>query len=137
MTQDNFTIKQISALFDLPASTLRYYEELGLLEGVERTSSNQRIYHQNHVERLNAIQCFKDAGMSIQELVRFFQYEKDEAGSIDDILNLLQTRKELVETQLSNMKKSYKHLQKKIKFYSAIKEAKINNKPIPKWDDYK
>ena len=34
-----YTIREISELFSLPASTLRYYESEGLLPNVEKSSS--------------------------------------------------------------------------------------------------
>lgn len=39
-----YTIKEISQMFHFPPSTLRYYEEVGLLTDMERTVSGQRIY---------------------------------------------------------------------------------------------
>ena len=39
-----YSIREISELFSLPASTLRYYESEGLLPNVEKSSSGQRIY---------------------------------------------------------------------------------------------
>lgn len=37
--QPTYTIRQISNLYKLPASTLRYYEDLGLLTDVVHTAS--------------------------------------------------------------------------------------------------
>ena len=48
-----YSIREISELFSLPASTLRYYESEGLLPNVEKSSSGQRIYTEEHIERLN------------------------------------------------------------------------------------
>lgn len=41
--QPTYTIRQISNLYKLPASTLRYYEDLGLLTDVVHTASGARI----------------------------------------------------------------------------------------------
>ena len=49
---DTYTIQEISQKFDLPASTLRYYEDIGLLTDVERTENNQRVYNFGHVCQL-------------------------------------------------------------------------------------
>lgn len=54
-----YTIREISELFSLPASTLRYYESEGLLPLVEKNSSGQRIYTKEHIDRLQCINCFK------------------------------------------------------------------------------
>lgn len=68
-------------MFGLPASTLRYYEEIGLLPAVEKTKANQRIYTEEHIGRLGAIRCFKETGMSMAKLLEFFTYEEEEQGA--------------------------------------------------------
>ena len=85
-----YSIREISELFSLPASTLRYYESEGLLPNVEKSSSGQRIYTEKHIERLNCINCFKRTGMTIPQLRKFFEYETDEAQYIDDVICLLE-----------------------------------------------
>ena len=49
-----YTIREISRLFSLPLSTLRYYEEEGLLTNVQKSASGQRIYTQEHIDLLQA-----------------------------------------------------------------------------------
>ena len=66
-----YTIREMSELFSLPASTLRYYESEGLLPLVEKNSSGQRIYTKEHIDRLQCINCFKRTGMTIPQLRKF------------------------------------------------------------------
>ena len=56
-----YSISDLSKKFDLPASTIRYYEKIGLLENVEHANSYRRVYNDSHIDRLNAIECFKKA----------------------------------------------------------------------------
>ena len=58
-----YTIKEISELFQLPASTIRYYEEEGILTNIARTASGRRIFTEGHVNRLRTICCFKNTGI--------------------------------------------------------------------------
>ena len=37
-----YSIRQVADMFDMEPSTLRYYEDAGLLTNVERTSTGQR-----------------------------------------------------------------------------------------------
>ena len=59
-------------MFDLPASTLRYYESEGLLPEFPKTPSGQRIYNTKHIERLKCINCFKRTGMTTLSFANFF-----------------------------------------------------------------
>lgn len=96
-----YSIREVSAKFNLPASTLRYYEEVGILTDIPRNSSGKRIYLEKHINRLKTICCFKNTGMSIAQLQEFFQYEQQELSHIDDILKLLTNPKKSYSSTIS------------------------------------
>lgn len=132
-----YTIRELSELFQLPASTLRFYEDQGLLTNIQRTASGQRIYEDCHVHRLKTICCFKNAGMSISQLQEFFSYESEEKEHIDAILQLLNAHKESVRDQIDSLQKAYAHLLRKLHYYDDIKKSLKSNQPLPQWKDYK
>ncbi len=96
-----YGIREISEIFHLPSSTLRYYEEIGILTNIARTSSGQRIFTDAHVNRLKTICCFKNTGMTIAQLKSFFIYESAEQEHIDDIISLLNAQKEYTVEQIN------------------------------------
>lgn len=132
-----YTISEVSKMFNLPVSTLRYYEDEGILTNVGRTSTNQRIYYEMHINRLRSICCFKRTGMSIAQLKDFFNFEMDEDNSIDDMIDLLECQKKSVEDKLKELNADYEHVQKKIRFYTDVKKAIENDQQKPDWHDYK
>jgi len=132
----SYTIAQLSKKFDVNASTLRYYEEIGILSNVERTESGHRVYSEDHVGKLEAINCFKKAGMSISEIKDFFEYEKDEAMFIDDMMSLLRNRSRIMLEEFYERYESYEHILKKLDYYGHIEKALKSGKQLPKWDKY-
>lgn len=132
-----YNIKEISEMFHMSSSTIRYYEEQGLLTNVGRTKNGQRIYTEGHVNRMKTICCFKDTGMSIAELQKFFTYEANETKHIDDILDLLNGREELVEEQMEQLEKAQAQVLRKLHYYTAIQKSIQEHTPLPKWDDYR
>ena len=90
----SYTITELSKMFHLPASTLRYYEKIGLLENVEHVNSYRRVYDESHVDRLNAIECFKKALLPLDEIKAFFTYEKDLVANSEKILDMMKTQEE-------------------------------------------
>lgn len=132
-----YSIREISEMFQLPSSTLRYYEEEGILTNIARTASGQRIYEDCHVNRLRTICCFKNTGMTIQQLKEFFSYESAETDNIDHILSLLQTHKESITEQISRLQMDYAHILRKLHYYSDIKKCLETNQSLPQWKDYK
>ena len=53
-----YTIGQVSERFDLPVSTLRYYDKEGLFPALTRTSGIRRFGEQE-IEALRVIECLK------------------------------------------------------------------------------
>lgn len=132
-----YSIRQVADMFDMEPSTLRYYEDAGLLTNVERTSTGQRVYRQGHINRLSSICCFKHAGMSIADLKRFFVYEADERTHIDDMMTLLEERHDAIDEQLRALEEAHAHVLRKLHFYGDIREHLRGNAPAPDWDDYR
>lgn len=131
-----YTIKDISNLFILPVSTLRYYEDVGILPKIDRTLSGQRIYTEKHINRLNAICCFKKAGISIADIKEYFVLEDNKFTHIDDILLLLTKNKDKVENQLKQLSESLKHITLKLAYYYAVKKAIEDGTELPSWQDF-
>ena len=102
-----YTIREVAQRFHVQTSTLRYYEDQGLLCNVERDDAGRRVYTDAHIGRLKAIACFKHAGMSIDELKRFFAYEKDERAHIADMLELLESRHHAILEQRDALEEAY------------------------------
>lgn len=65
--EEQFTIGEISRLADIPASTLRYYESIGLLPAPRRVSG-QRRYPRSILQQLAVIQLAKEANFSLPEI---------------------------------------------------------------------
>ena len=131
-----YTIRQVSQMFGLPASTLRYYEEIGLLPVVEKTKAKQRIYTEEHINRLGAVCCFKETGMSMAKLLEFFAYEEQEQEHIDEILVLLREQEKHVAGQIEKLKSAQKQLNRKLNYYKDIKKSVDNGSAYPCWADY-
>ncbi|QHW35482.1 MerR family transcriptional regulator (plasmid) [Paenibacillus rhizovicinus] len=61
------SIGQLAAIADVNASTLRYYESIGLLPSPER-KNGQRRYAKSLLDRINFIKVAQQTGFSIQEI---------------------------------------------------------------------
>ncbi len=129
-----YTIRELSRMTDTTASTLRYYEEIGLLTNVVREGKN-RIYNEHHLARLHAIQCFKNTGMPIAKMQNFFRYEENIPCHIDDIITLVTEHEADIENQIAILQKELTHIQHKVRFYNGIKKAITENQCWPKWEE--
>lgn len=129
-----YSITDLTKKFNLPASTIRYYEKIGLLENVEHVNS-RRFYNDSHIDRLNAIECFKKALLPLDEIKLFFSYEKDMENNSEKILEMMKSQEAKTIESLVALQAGLEHLQKKIRFYSLVSEAVKNKTPLPNWND--
>lgn len=68
-TENTYTIKDAAALTGLPASTLRYYESMGVFAAVDRgASSGHRVYSEAAMNMLMAVACLNAIGMSVSDI---------------------------------------------------------------------
>ena len=58
----NYSIGEVSRMFDLPASTLRYYDKEGLLPHIQRQGTGIRRFDQQTIEALRVIECLNSGG---------------------------------------------------------------------------
>jgi DNA-binding transcriptional MerR regulator len=69
-------IQEVAALLGLTTRTIRYYEELGLLEPAGRSGGDYRQYDADDVERLRFIKGLRDdAGFSLAEIGQLLEDE--------------------------------------------------------------
>ncbi len=131
-----YTIKEITKLTENNASTLRYYEDMGLLENVERDKNGNRIYSREHLDRLIGIKCFKDGAMSLSKIKEFYTFESDPDIHIDDILKLLQQQTEELSETINKMQAQKLHMEHKVQYYTAVKKSIEAQKPWPSWEEF-
>jgi DNA-binding transcriptional MerR regulator len=67
--QHSYSIREASALTGLPASTLRYYESIGVIAPVGRgESSGHRVYDEHDLDQLMWVACLAATGMSVNDM---------------------------------------------------------------------
>jgi DNA-binding transcriptional MerR regulator len=65
------TIAEVAKKFNLTTDTLRYYERVGLIPGVRRTSGGIRDYSETDCNWVEFIKRMRDAGVPIDPLIEY------------------------------------------------------------------
>ena len=95
-----YTIGQVSTMFDLPVSTLRYYDKEGFFPNLER-KGNIRYFSDNELEALRIIECLKKSGLEIKDIKQFFLWVS-EVKELQKTLSLLKFKCWYYETAMKN-----------------------------------
>lgn len=85
-----FSIGELSKRTGVKVPTIRYYENIGLLEKPERSRSNQRRYSNNGLKRLSFIRHSRELGFpldDIRELLKLSQHPERPCGDAHGIAN--------------------------------------------------
>ncbi len=64
----SYRIGELAAKVGVTERTIRYYEELGLLDSIKRLDGGTRVYTDDDVRRLKLIRKLKVLGLSLQEM---------------------------------------------------------------------
>ena len=131
-----YNIREIGQIFDVPSSTLRYYEELGILPEVKRDEHKQRVYTDEHIDRLQANTCFKRTGLPMSKIHDFFEYAENLRDNIDKVVDMMENHEKYIVDQMEKMQQDLDHIRQKVRFYNGIKKAIEKDEPWPCFDDF-
>lgn len=117
----NYTIKEVSKVTGLPASTLRYYETIGIIQPIERDkSSKQRVYSEQDLNLLVAISCLSATGMSIDDMRRYINNRGRGAEASEDQVELLETQRTRLIAEQKQLKIRRQYVELKIAYWNAV-----------------
>lgn len=87
-----YRIGELASRVGLTERTIRYYEELGLLESVKRLDGGVRVYTDDDVRRLRYIRKLKTLGLSLQEMLeleKMYQGHRRNSAVLPRLMELL------------------------------------------------
>ncbi|MCM1364017.1 MAG: MerR family transcriptional regulator [Faecalibacterium sp.] len=118
-----YTIGQVSKMFNLPISTLRYYDKEGLFPDMQR-SSGIRKFGEKELEALRVIECLKKSGLEIKDIKQFMQWCAEGSKTYPQRRELFLKQKEMVESEIRRMEKTLDMINFKCWYYEqAIKDG--------------
>ena len=76
-----FTIGQVAKKYSLSRSALIYYDSIGVLTPSGRSESNYRLYSEDDLKKMDRIQLFRSAGLSLDSIELLLDKENSELNS--------------------------------------------------------
>ena len=118
-----YTIGQVSEMFNIPVSTLRYYDREGLFPDMERKSGIRKS-SDNEIEALRVIECLKASGLEIREIKQFMEWSTKGSATYQQRKQLFETRLKKVEEEMDKLQKTKDMLKYKCWYYeTAIQDG--------------
>jgi Predicted transcriptional regulators len=104
---DEFTsIGELAEKLEMSQRTIRYYEEIGLLNSIKRVEGGRRVYTDVDLRRLKLIKRLKIMGMTLsemQELEAMWTNEKSNEKVLKRLLELLGNHLKRLDDRISDL----------------------------------
>ncbi len=116
-----YSIGEVSEMFSLPISTLRYYDKQGLFPKMERVSGIRK-FSDTEIEALRVIECLKKAGMEIKDIRQFMNWCMEGPSTYPERKAMFEARKAHVEAEIERMNRTLDMLKFKCWYYEQAIE---------------
>jgi MerR family transcriptional regulator, repressor of the yfmOP operon len=106
MDNEYTSIGELAKRLEMSQRTIRYYEEIGLLNSIKRVEGGRRIYTEADLRRLKLIKRLKIMGMTLsemQELEAMWTYEKSNEKVLKRLLELLSNHLRRLDDRIADL----------------------------------
>ena len=120
-TPRGYSIKEAAALTGLPATTLRYYEQVGVIAPVSRgASSGHRVYDEDDLDQLTAVSCLSATGMSLDDMRAYMANARRGAGAAAEQQSLLEQQRRHLAVEAERLVLRQRYVDLKIAYWQAV-----------------
>ncbi|MCM1133626.1 MAG: MerR family transcriptional regulator [Ruminococcus flavefaciens] len=124
------TIKEVSEKFDISQDTLRYYERVGMIPHVTRTTGGIRDYQAEDLSWVELAICMRSAGLPVEAMIEYVKLTQEGDSTIPARLHLLEEQREELLEQKAKIDATINRLNYKISRYEIAVETGILS-----WED--
>ena len=101
-----YQIGELANLLELSPRTIRYYEEIGLLNSIKRVEGGKRIYTDKDFHRLRFITRLKHLGLTLSEMLELediYQIHRTNRKVLPRLLELLDTHATKIDERINTL----------------------------------
>lgn len=95
----------VSERSSVPTKTIRYYEEVGLLDQPRRTSSGYRDYEADVLDRLRFIRAAQSLGLKLGEIREVLKLRNRGVAPCDHVAKLIEERRSEIDAQIDDLER--------------------------------
>lgn len=108
---------QVAEQTGFSLDTLRYYERIGLLDDIERTSGGQRVFTEGDLAWLRILRCLRDTGMPIQRMMRYAELARGGDATLAERMAVLAEHDHDIDEKIATLRTEQEHIRAKIAYY--------------------
>ncbi|WP_298048892.1 MerR family transcriptional regulator [uncultured Bifidobacterium sp.] len=119
------TIREASMFSGLPESTLRYYEQIGIIDAIARDpSSGHRMYSDADLESLSTISCLAATGMPLTDMREYLRNRFDGEDGARRQMELLDAQSLRLAAKMESLRIQQAYVSLKTLYWKAVSEGR-------------
>ncbi|MEP9396514.1 helix-turn-helix domain-containing protein [Mesorhizobium sp. KR2-14] len=106
------TIGELSRQTGVKIPTIRYYEQMGLMDAAERSEGNQRRYTREELDRLSFIRHARDLGLTIEAIRKLIDLSRHPERPCADADRIASEQLRAVRAKIEKLKRLESELER-------------------------
>jgi DNA-binding transcriptional MerR regulator len=123
------TIQRAAAETGVSPDTLRYYEKVGILPGIERSPSGHRRFGDEDLGWIRLVQCLRATGMPIEDLHQYAVLMQQGDTTAAARLQLLERHRRRIQEDMRELATALELVEQKITGYNRVLAAGLKVDP--------
>jgi len=119
----HYTIGELARAVEVPTSTLRYYERIGLLRPAGRTTGNYRYYGQDALEQLRFIRSAQAIGFRLEDVQTLMALRDGDTAPCREVQELIQERLADAANRMKDLRRVQRMLQSSLKMCREAEQS--------------
>lgn len=121
-TNEQYTISQLAKLAGIPATTMRYYERIGLVKPEDRSQGNYRLYSDESLRKVKFIRAAQATGFTLDDVKALLSDDAGGTPTCGSVQGLIEDRLSGIEERLKDLR----HVRRVLK--SALEKCQKQKK---------
>ncbi len=123
-------IGELSEKSHYPAKTIRYYEDIGLLDRPTRDVNGYRNYDNSALQQLQFIRNSQAAGLKLKEIIQILDIRKEGQIPCKHVRQLLSRRLEEVTSRLDELQKAKEDLERLMAYADSFDQMSCDEELV-------
>ena len=103
---ENYSIGGLAREAEIPISTVRYYERIGLVRPDGRTASNYRVYSVDTLERVRFIRAAQRTGFALEDTARLLEFRDGATAPCREVEVLIENRFSETKKRMEDLRRT-------------------------------
>jgi DNA-binding transcriptional MerR regulator len=120
MMEQKLSIQETADRTGLSQDTLRYYERIGLINPVQRTSSGHRRYSEGDLAWIAFLNRLRATGMPVRQMQLYAALRRQGDATLPERRQMLETHADEVQARITELTQNWQAIKDKIETYKQM-----------------